>query len=62
MTQNTRITDESYDRDARTYEFDFGDTGFEYAVGDVLSVHSNNDSERVAEVLDLLRINPNDCL
>jgi sulfite reductase alpha subunit-like flavoprotein len=36
MTENLRITDEAYERDARHYTFDFGETGFEYEVGDVL--------------------------
>lgn len=38
MTENNRITEESYDRDTRHYEFDFADTGFEYDVGDVLAI------------------------
>lgn len=38
MTENTRITEESYDRDARHYEFELEGTGLTYEVGDVLSV------------------------
>lgn len=38
MTDNTRITEASYDRDARHYEFELENTGMTYEVGDVLSV------------------------
>jgi len=38
MTENKLITRPDYERDARHYAFDFADTGFNYEVGDVLSV------------------------
>ena len=62
MTENTRITEETYDRDARHYEFDLAKVGFEYDVGDVLAIHPHNQTEGVLKFLDSIKVNPNGIL
>lgn len=56
MTENTRITEEGYDRDARHYEFELENTGLTYEVGDVLSVQANNQPDQVSEFLEMIKI------
>jgi sulfite reductase alpha subunit-like flavoprotein len=60
MTENTRITEESYDRDARHYVFDLEGKGMDYEVGDVLSLHAHNAPDRVANFLNEIKLNPNE--
>lgn len=60
MTENTRITEEGYDRDARHYEFDLEGTGMSYEVGDVLSLQAHNSTEKVAQFLDMVKIKADD--
>jgi len=38
MSENTRLTEETYDRDTRHYEFNLEKSNLSYEVGDVLAV------------------------
>lgn len=62
MTDNTRITEETYDRNTRHIEFDLGTTGFSYEVGDVLAVQAHNNPETVSRFLNDIKLSPNEII
>ncbi|KAJ1548405.1 hypothetical protein HK405_003330 [Cladochytrium tenue] len=51
VTENRRLTPESYERNVFHMEFDIAGTGLKYEVGEALGVHGHNDSEEVAEFI-----------
>eukprot|EP01105_Mastigella_eilhardi_P016984 TRINITY_DN38_c0_g2_i3.p1 TRINITY_DN38_c0_g2~~TRINITY_DN38_c0_g2_i3.p1 ORF type:complete len:1200 (-),score=403.08 TRINITY_DN38_c0_g2_i3:174-3629(-) len=58
LTESRLVTQESYNRPIRYYEFDLADTGMEYFVGDALGIHPSNLRANVEQFLREYRINP----
>lgn len=52
VTENRRLTPETYDRNVFHIAFDTEGTGLEYAVGEALGVHGHNDEAEVREFIE----------
>lgn len=53
VMENRRLTPASYERNIFHIEFDLGDSGVKYEIGEALGVHADNDPEQVQEFIDL---------
>ncbi|KAM0748368.1 hypothetical protein T439DRAFT_292001 [Meredithblackwellia eburnea MCA 4105] len=58
VTENRRLTPNTYDRNVFHLEFNTAGTGLKYAVGEALGVHGWNDEEEVREFLDWYGLDP----
>lgn len=47
VKERRRLTPKSYDRNIFHIEFDLGDTGLTYAIGEALGIHADNNQEEV---------------
>lgn len=52
VKENRRLTPETYDRNIFHIEFDLGDSGLTYAIGEALGIHADNDAELVREFIE----------
>ncbi|KAI8379991.1 hypothetical protein EDC96DRAFT_492573 [Choanephora cucurbitarum] len=62
VSENRRLTPESYDRYVFHIEFDTSDASLKYELGDALGVHGHNDYEEVQAFLSWYGLNGNDVL
>ena len=60
VKQNTRLTPVTYDRNIFHIEFDLGDSGLKYDIGEALGVHAENDPKCVEEFIEFYGLNPDD--
>lgn len=51
VKENRRLTPDDYDRNIFHIEFDLGDSGLTYKIGEALGVHSENDKAQVEEFI-----------
>jgi len=58
VKEHRRLTPESYDRNIFHIEFDLGDSGLKYAIGEALGIHAENDKEEVEEFIKWYGLNP----
>ncbi|KAJ9298564.1 hypothetical protein DTO271G3_3531 [Paecilomyces variotii] len=58
VKENRRLTPVTYDRNIFHIEFDLGDSGLKYDIGEALGVHAENDSESVMEFIKFYGLNP----
>ncbi|KAJ3274517.1 hypothetical protein HDV01_002645 [Terramyces sp. JEL0728] len=58
VTENYRLTPDSYDRNVFHMELDITGTGLKYDIGDALGVFAQNDGEKVHEFLKEYGLNP----
>lgn len=58
VKENRRLTPITYDRNIFHIEFDLGDSGLTYDIGEALGVHAENDSEDVMEFIKFYGLNP----
>jgi sulfite reductase (NADPH) flavoprotein alpha-component len=55
-----RLTPATYDRNIFHIEFDLGDSGVKYAIGEALGIHSENDMAQVDEFIKWYGLDPNE--
>ncbi|OAQ73771.1 sulfite reductase flavoprotein component [Pochonia chlamydosporia 170] len=58
VKENRRLTPSDYDRNIFHIEFDLGDSGLTYKIGEALGVHAENDEEEVARFIQSYGLNP----
>jgi sulfite reductase (NADPH) flavoprotein alpha-component len=58
VKENRRLTPADYDRNIFHIEFDLGDSGLTYKIGEALGIHAENDEEQVNEFIDFYGLNP----
>jgi len=51
VKENRRLTPTTYDRNIFHIEFDLGDSGLTYNIGEALGIHADNDPEQVLEFI-----------
>ncbi|KAI9483368.1 MAG: hypothetical protein EXX96DRAFT_557953 [Benjaminiella poitrasii] len=62
VSENRRLTPESYDRNVFHIEFDTTESNLKYELGDALGVHGHNDYEQVQTFLDWYGLNAHDVI
>lgn len=60
VKENRRLTPETYDRNIFHIEFDLGDSGLKYDIGEALGVHSENNPKDVEEFIQFYGLNADD--
>jgi sulfite reductase (NADPH) flavoprotein alpha-component len=60
VTENRRLTPLDYDRNIFHIEFDLGDSGVTYNIGEALGIHAENDTEQVQEFIDFYGVDPDE--
>ncbi|KAL2870309.1 sulfite reductase subunit alpha [Aspergillus lucknowensis] len=60
VKENRRLTPVTYDRNIFHIEFDLGNSGLTYDIGEALGVHCENDPEEVTEFIKFYGLNPDD--
>ncbi|KAL4929068.1 sulfite reductase subunit alpha [Aspergillus undulatus] len=60
VKENRRLTPVTYDRNIFHIEFDLGDSGLTYDIGEALGVHCENDPEDVQEFIKFYGLNPDE--
>ncbi|KAL1970071.1 hypothetical protein VTN77DRAFT_6476 [Rasamsonia byssochlamydoides] len=60
VKENRRLTPVTYDRNIFHIEFDLGDSGLKYDIGEALGVHAENDAEDVMEFIKFYGLNPDE--
>ncbi|KAK4097042.1 hypothetical protein N658DRAFT_489515 [Parathielavia hyrcaniae] len=50
--ENRRLTPLTYDRNIFHFEFDLGDSGLTYNIGEALGIHADNDPKQVLEFIE----------
>ncbi|RAH77279.1 assimilatory sulfite reductase [Aspergillus japonicus CBS 114.51] len=60
VKENRRLTPVTYDRNIFHIEFDLGDSGLKYDIGEALGVHAENDSNDVLEFIKFYGLNADD--
>ncbi|KAL4922463.1 hypothetical protein BDW62DRAFT_172571 [Aspergillus aurantiobrunneus] len=60
VKENRRLTPVTYDRNIFHIEFDLGDSGLTYDIGEALGVHCENDPEDVMEFIKFYSLNADD--
>lgn len=58
VQENRRLTPPSYDRNIFHIEFDLGDSGLEYDIGEALGIHAENDEVEVNEFIKFYGLDP----
>ena len=58
VRENRRLTPPSYDRNIFHIEFDLGDSGLTYEIGEALGIHAENDPREVEEFIKFYHLNP----
>ncbi|KAK4160032.1 sulfite reductase [NADPH] flavoprotein component-like protein [Cladorrhinum sp. PSN259] len=60
VKENRRLTPLTYDRNIFHIEFDLGDSGLTYNIGEALGIHADNDPKQVSDFIDWYGLNAND--
>lgn len=60
VKENRRLTPATYDRNIFHIEFDLGDSGLKYDIGEALGVHAENDAKDVEDFIQFYGLNPED--
>lgn len=60
VKENRRLTPVTYDRNIFHIEFDLGDSGLKYDIGEALGVHAENDAKDVEDFIQFYGLNPED--
>lgn len=60
VKENRRLTPQDYDRNIFHIEFDLGDSGLTYKIGEALGIHAENDIEEVTKFIDFYGLDPNE--
>ncbi|CEI60631.1 Sulfite reductase [NADPH] flavoprotein component [Fusarium venenatum] len=58
VKENRRLTPQDYDRNIFHIEFDLGNSGLTYKIGEALGIHAENDEEEVSQFIEFYGINP----
>ena len=58
--ENRRLTPPSYDRNIFHIEFDLGDSGLTYEIGEALGIHAENDEHEVEEFIKFYKLDPDE--
>ena len=58
VKENRRLTPAEYDRNIFHIEFDLGNSGLTYKIGEALGVHAENDEEDINEFINFYQLNP----
>lgn len=58
VQENRRLTPPSYDRNIFHIEFDLGDSGLTYDIGEALGIHAENDEVQVEEFIKFYKLDP----
>lgn len=57
VKENRRLTPVAYDRNIFHIEFDLGDSGLTYNIGEALGIHADNDPKQVLEFIEFYGLN-----
>jgi sulfite reductase (NADPH) flavoprotein alpha-component len=60
VKENRRLTPTTYDRNIFHIEFDLGNSGLTYKIGEALGIHAENDPELVLEFIESYGLNAGD--
>ena len=60
VKENRRLTPHTYERNIFHIEFDIGDSGLNYDIGEALGIHAENDDAEVKEFIKFYKLNPED--
>lgn len=60
IKEHRRLTPLAYDRNIFHIEFDLGDSGLTYAIGEALGIHAENDKAEVEEFIKWYGLNPDE--
>ncbi|EAA28456.1 hypothetical protein GE21DRAFT_9288 [Neurospora crassa] len=60
VKENRRLTPTDYDRNIFHIEFDLGDSGLTYNIGEALGIHADNDPEQVLQFIQAYGLNADD--
>lgn len=60
VQENRRLTPPAYDRNIFHIEFDLGDSGLTYDIGEALGIHAENDKVEVEEFIKFYKLDPKD--
>ncbi|KAG5982955.1 hypothetical protein E4U55_001055 [Claviceps digitariae] len=60
VKENRRLTPPDYDRNIFHIEFDLGDSGLTYKIGEALGIHAHNDEAEVAGFIKSYGLDPNE--
>lgn len=60
VQEHRRLTPESYDRNIFHIEFDLGDSGLKYEIGEALGIHAENDKTEIEEFIKWYGLAPNE--
>ncbi|KAI2626986.1 hypothetical protein GGS26DRAFT_562324 [Hypomontagnella submonticulosa] len=60
VKENRRLTPMTYDRNIFHIEFDLGDSGLTYKIGEALGIHADNDADLVREFIESYGLNADD--
>jgi sulfite reductase (NADPH) flavoprotein alpha-component len=60
VKEHRRLTPLTYDRNIFHIEFDLGDSGLTYAIGEALGIHAENDKAEVEEFIKWYGLNPDE--
>ena len=58
VKENRRLTPQEYDRNIFHIEFDLGDSGLTYKIGEALGIHAENDEKEVNDFIEFYGLNP----
>ena len=60
VKEHRRLTPESYDRNIFHIEFDLGDSGLKYDIGEALGIHAENDAKQVQDFIQWYGLDPDE--
>jgi sulfite reductase (NADPH) flavoprotein alpha-component len=60
VKEHRRLTPLSYDRNIFHIEFDLGDSGITYAIGEALGIHAENDKAQIEQFIKWYGLNPDE--
>lgn len=60
VQENRRLTPPSYDRNIFHIEFDLGDSGLTYDIGEALGIHAENDEVEVNDFIKFYKLDPSE--
>ena len=58
VKENRRLTPLTYDRNIFHIEFDLGESGLKYEIGEALGIHAENDEKEVRDFINFYGLNP----
>ena len=62
VKENRRLTPQAYDRNIFHIEFDLGNSGLTYNIGEALGIHADNDPKQVQDFIKFYGLNPDDLI